>query len=127
MRSWCSSKRVHGPGVFTRGQTQVISTCTLGIKNDEQILESLSPEDSKRWMHHYNFPPFSVGEIGRMGTPGRREIGHGALGERALSYVLPSYEELFPMCILEAMCVNLPVLTRDLDIYNGILFDFYLR
>ena len=90
--------RVHGSAMFTRGQTQVISTCTLGIKEDEQILESLSPEDSKRWMHHYNFPPFSVGEIGRTGTPGRREIGHGALGERALSYVLPSEEE-FPYTI----------------------------
>ncbi len=90
--------RVHGSAMFTRGQTQVISTCTLGIKDDEQILESLSPEDSKRWMHHYNFPPFSVGELGRTGTPGRREIGHGALGERALSYVLPSYEE-FPYTI----------------------------
>ena len=90
--------RVHGSAMFTRGQTQVISTCTLGIKGDEQILEALSPEDTKRWMHHYNFPPFSVGEIGRMGTPGRREIGHGALGERALSYVLPSEEE-FPYTI----------------------------
>ncbi len=90
--------RVHGSAMFTRGQTQVISTCTLGIKDDEQILESLSPEDSKRWMHHYNFPPFSVGEIGRTGTPGRREIGHGALGERSLSYVLPSEEE-FPYTI----------------------------
>ena len=90
--------RVHGSAMFTRGQTQVISTCTLGIKDDEQILESLSPEDSKRWMHHYNFPPFSVGEIGKTGTPGRREIGHGALGERALSYVLPSEEE-FPYTI----------------------------
>lgn len=90
--------RVHGSAMFTRGQTQVISTCTLGIKEDEQILESLSPEDSKRWMHHYNFPPFSVGEIGRTGTPGRREIGHGALGERALSYVLPSEDE-FPYTI----------------------------
>ena len=90
--------RVHGSAMFTRGQTQVISTCTLGIKDDEQILESLSPEDHKRWMHHYNFPPFSVGEIGRMGNPGRREIGHGALGERALSYVLPSEEE-FPYTI----------------------------
>lgn len=90
--------RVHGSAMFTRGQTQVISTCTLGIKEDEQILEGLSPEDTKRWMHHYNFPPFSVGEIGRTGTPGRREIGHGALGERALSYVLPSEEE-FPYTI----------------------------
>ena len=90
--------RVHGSAMFTRGQTQVISTCTLGIKDDEQILEGLSPEDSKRWMHHYNFPPFSVGEIGRTGSPGRREIGHGALGERALSYVLPSEEE-FPYTI----------------------------
>ena len=90
--------RVHGSAMFTRGQTQVISTCTLGIKEDEQILENLSPEETKRWMHHYNFPPYSVGEIGRMGTPGRREIGHGALGERALSYVLPSVEE-FPYTI----------------------------
>ena len=90
--------RVHGSAMFTRGQTQVISICTLGIKEDEQILEGLAPEDTKRWMHHYNFPPFSVGEIGRTGTPGRREIGHGALGERALSYVLPSEEE-FPYTI----------------------------
>lgn len=90
--------RVHGSAMFTRGQTQVISICTLGIKADEQILENLSPEDSKRWMHHYNFPPFSVGEIGRTGTPGRREIGHGALGERALSYVLPPEDE-FPYTI----------------------------
>ena len=90
--------RVHGSAMFTRGQTQVISTCTLGIKEDEQVLESLSSEDTKRWMHHYNFPPFSVGEIGRTGTPGRREIGHGALGERALSYVLPN-EEDFPYTI----------------------------
>lgn len=100
--------RVHGSAMFTRGQTQVISTCTLGIKDDEQILESLSPEDSKRWMHHYNFPPFSVGEIGKTGTPGRREIGHGALGERALSYVLPSEEE-FPYtirCVAEVVESN---------------------
>ena len=86
--------RVHGSAMFTRGQTQVISTCTLASLADQQLLDSLSAEDSKRWMHHYNFPPYSVGEIGRMGTPGRREIGHGALGERALSYVIPSEEEL---------------------------------
>lgn len=90
--------RVHGSAMFTRGQTEVISVCTLGIKDDEQTLESLSPEDKKRWIHHYNFPPYSVGEIGRTGMPGRREIGHGALGERALSYVLPSEEE-FPYTI----------------------------
>jgi len=100
--------RVHGSAMFTRGQTQVISTCTLGIKDDEQIIEALSPEDTKRFMHHYNFPPFSVGEIGRTGTPGRREIGHGALGERALSYVLPTEEE-FPYtirCVAEVVESN---------------------
>ena len=100
--------RVHGSAMFTRGQTQVISTCTLGVKDDEQILENLSPDDTKRWMHHYNFPPFSVGEIGRTGSPGRREIGHGALGERALSYVLPSEEE-FPYtirCVAEVVESN---------------------
>ena len=90
--------RVHGSAMFTRGQTQVIDVCTLGPKADEQILDNLSAEDTKRWMHHYNFPPFSVGEIGRTGSPGRREIGHGALGERALSYVIPSEEE-FPYTI----------------------------
>ncbi len=100
--------RVHGSAMFTRGQTQVISTCTLGTKNDEQIIENLTSEDNKRWMHHYNFPPFSVGEIGRTGSPGRREIGHGALGERALSYVLPSEEE-FPYtirCVAEVVESN---------------------
>lgn len=69
--------RTHGSAMFTRGQTQVISVCTLGAQNDEQIIDNLTDEDTKRFMHHYNFPPFSVGEIGRMGTPGRREIGHG--------------------------------------------------
>ena len=100
--------RVHGSAMFTRGQTQVISVCTLGPKTDEQIIDNLSPEDSKRWMHHYNFPPYSVGEIGRMGSPGRREIGHGALGERALSYVIPSEEE-FPYtirCVAEVVESN---------------------
>jgi polyribonucleotide nucleotidyltransferase len=84
--------------MFTRGQTQVISITTLGPLADKQIIDNLTDEDSKRFMHHYNFPPYSVGEIGRMGTPGRREIGHGALGERALSYVIPSEEE-FPYTI----------------------------
>ncbi len=90
--------RTHGSAMFTRGQTQVISVTTLGPLSDEQIIDNLTEEDSKRWMHHYNFPPFSVGEVGRLGSPGRREIGHGALGERALSYVIPSEEE-FPYTI----------------------------
>lgn len=90
--------RTHGSAMFTRGQTQVISVTTLGPLADEQIIDNLTDEESKRFMHHYNFPPYSVGEIGRMGTPGRREIGHGALGERALSYVIPSEEE-FPYTI----------------------------
>lgn len=90
--------RVHGSAMFTRGQTQVISSCTLGPLSDAQILDSVTGEQGKRWMHHYNFPPYAVGEIGRTGTPGRREIGHGALGERALSYVIPS-EEDFPFTI----------------------------
>ncbi len=90
--------RTHGSAMFTRGQTQVISVVTLGAENDEQIIDNLTDEETKRFMHHYNFPPFSVGEIGRMGSPGRREIGHGALGERALSYVIPS-EDVFPYTI----------------------------
>jgi len=90
--------RTHGSAMFTRGQTQVISVTTLGPLADEQIIDNLTDEDSKRFMHHYNFPPYSVGEVGRMGSPGRREIGHGALGERALSYVIPSEEE-FPYTI----------------------------
>ena len=90
--------RTHGSAMFTRGQTQVISITTLGAKSDEQIIDNLTAEETRHWMHHYNFPPFSVGEVGRMGSPGRREIGHGALGERALSYVIPSAEE-FPYTI----------------------------
>ncbi len=90
--------RTHGSAMFTRGQTQVISITTLGPLGDEQIIDNLTPEETKRFMHHYNFPPYSVGEVGRMGSPGRREIGHGALGERALSYVIPSEEE-FPYTI----------------------------
>jgi len=90
--------RVHGSALFTRGETQVMSICTLGSLGDEQILDNVTDEESKRFLHHYNFPPFSVGEIGRMGSPGRREIGHGALGERALKQVIPS-EEAFPYTI----------------------------
>ena len=90
--------RVHGSALFTRGETQVMSICTLGSLGDEQILDNVTDEETKRFMHHYNFPPFSVGEIGRMGSPGRREIGHGALGERALRQVIPS-EETFPYTI----------------------------
>ena len=90
--------RTHGSAMFTRGQTQVISVTTLGAKSDEQIIDNLTDEETRHWMHHYNFPPYSVGEVGRMGAPGRREIGHGALGERALSYVIPSAEE-FPYTI----------------------------
>lgn len=90
--------RVHGSAMFTRGETQVISIATLGAMGDNQIIDDLSMVESKRFMHHYNFPPFSVGETGRMGSPGRREIGHGALGERALAQVLPS-EEDFPYAI----------------------------
>lgn len=90
--------RAHGSAMFTRGETQVLSVTTLGAINDNQIIDDLSEVETKRFMHHYNFPPFSVGETGRMGSPGRREIGHGALGEKALSQVLPSLEE-FPYTI----------------------------
>ena len=90
--------RCHGSALFTRGQTQALATVTLGALGEHQILDGLGIEDSKRFMLHYNFPVFSVGETGRYGAPGRREIGHGALGERALSYVIPSEEE-FPYTI----------------------------
>ena len=90
--------RTHGSALFTRGQTQSLATVTLGALGEHQILDGLSIEDEKRFMLHYNFPAFSVGETGRYGSPGRREIGHGALGERALSYVIPSEEE-FPYTI----------------------------
>ena len=90
--------RCHGSALFTRGQTQSLATVTLGALGEHQILDGLGIEDAKRFMLHYNFPPFSVGETGRYGAPGRREIGHGTLGERALSYVIPSEEE-FPYTI----------------------------
>ena len=90
--------RTHGSAVFTRGQTQALATTTLGAIGEHQILDGLGLEDTKRFMLHYNFPAFSVGETGRYGAPGRREIGHGALGERALLQVIPSEEE-FPYTI----------------------------
>ncbi|GAA4871914.1 polyribonucleotide nucleotidyltransferase [Paenibacillus vulneris] len=90
--------RTHGSGLFTRGQTQALSVCTLGALGDVQILDGLDLEETKRFMHHYNFPPFSVGEARPLRPPGRREIGHGALGERALEPVIPS-ETDFPYTI----------------------------
>ncbi|KEK25735.1 polyribonucleotide nucleotidyltransferase [Bacillus gaemokensis] len=90
--------RTHGSGLFTRGQTQALSICTLGALGDVQILDGLGVEESKRFMHHYNFPSFSVGETRPMRGPGRREIGHGALGERALEPVIPS-EQDFPYTV----------------------------
>ncbi|MGD6816121.1 polyribonucleotide nucleotidyltransferase [Metabacillus sp. 84] len=90
--------RTHGSGLFTRGQTQALSICTLGALGDVQILDGLGIEESKRFMHHYNFPSFSVGETGPLRGPGRREIGHGALGERALEPIIPS-EKDFPYTV----------------------------
>lgn len=89
---------VHGSGLFQRGQTQVLSVCTLGMLNEWQRLDTIEPVDGKRYIHHYNFPPFCTGETGRMGSPKRREIGHGALAERALLPVIPSEDE-FPYAI----------------------------
>lgn len=90
--------QVHGSGLFTRGQTQALSVMTLAPMGETQKIDGLDPEYKKRFMHHYNFPQYSVGETGRYGAPGRREIGHGALGERALEQVLPSLED-FPYAI----------------------------
>jgi len=90
--------RVHGSAIFQRGQTQVLTVTTLGAPSLSQSLESAEGEETKRYMHHYNFPPYSTGETGRMGSPGRREIGHGALAERALVPVIPS-EQQFPYAI----------------------------
>lgn len=90
--------RTHGTGLFTRGQTQVLTVCTLGRVSEEQILDGLGEEESKRYIHHYNFPSYSVGEVRPQRSPGRREIGHGALAERALLPVIPSEEE-FPYTI----------------------------
>ncbi|MFQ5934455.1 MAG: polyribonucleotide nucleotidyltransferase, partial [Dehalococcoidia bacterium] len=90
--------RTHGTGLFTRGETQALAVATLGSIGDAQKLDTLSPEESKRFMLHYNFPPYSTGEVKRIGSPGRREIGHGALAERALEPVIPS-EDDFPYTI----------------------------
>jgi polyribonucleotide nucleotidyltransferase len=87
--------RVHGSGLFTRGETQVLTIATLGTPGEAQSLETLNPEESKRYIHHYNFPPYSTGEVGPMRGPKRREIGHGALAERALEPMIPS-QESFP-------------------------------
>ena len=98
---WCDCgfiPRTHGSGLFTRGQTQVMTITTLGALGDVQILDGLDEEESKRYMHHYNFPAYSVGEVRPSRGPGRREIGHGALAERALLPVIPSKEE-FPYAI----------------------------
>lgn len=90
--------RVHGSGLFTRGQTQALSVTTLAPLSEKQMIDGLGVEEGKRFIHHYNFPQYSVGSTGRAGSPGRREIGHGALGERALKHVIPSEEE-FPYTI----------------------------
>lgn len=98
---WCETgilPRTHGTGLFTRGQTQVLSVVTLGALGEAQTIDGITEEEEKRYMHHYNFPPYSVGEAGRMKSPGRREIGHGALAERAIVPVLPKEEE-FPYAI----------------------------
>ena len=90
--------RVHGSGLFTRGQTQALTSATLAPLGEYQVIDGLGIEEGKRFIHHYNFPQFSVGSVGRVGSPGRREIGHGALGERALKQVIPSPED-FPYTI----------------------------
>ena len=98
---WCEvgvSPRAHGSGLFTRGETQVLSFATLGTLGEAQELDNLSPVDSKRYIHHYNFPPFSTGEVKQLRGQGRREVGHGALAERALEPVIPA-EESFPYTI----------------------------
>ena len=100
--------RPHGSALFTRGQTQVLTTCTLGGTKDNQLMDDLTDEQTKRYIHHYNFPPYSVGEARAPRSPGRREIGHGALAERALVPVLPSLEE-FPYtirCVSEVLSSN---------------------
>jgi len=101
-------KRIHGTGIFCRGQTKVMSFLTLGAPGDQKLMEEMELQGKKRFMHHYNFPPYSVGETGPIRGPGRREIGHGMLGEKALRYVLPDVE-VFPYTIRivsEVLCSN---------------------
>ena len=90
--------RAHGSGLFTRGQTQALTVATLGASSDVQRIDTISPETEKRYLHHYNFPPYSIGENKPMRGPSRRDIGHGTLAERALLPVLPTQEE-FPYVI----------------------------
>ena len=93
---WCETgvlPRAHGTGLFKRGQTQALSITTLGAIGEAQRIDGITEETEKRYMHHYNFPPYSVGEASPMRSPGRREIGHGALAERAILPVLPDIEE----------------------------------
>ena len=90
--------RAHGSALFSRGDTQVLNVTTLGMLRMTQMIDTLDLEDSKRYMHHYNFPPYSTGETGRVGSPRRREIGHGALAERALMPVVPNEDE-FPYAL----------------------------
>ena len=92
------SPRTHGSALFTRGQTQIMTLLTLGTAKEGQRIDDLSLESERRYMHHYNFPPYSVGETGRMGSPKRRDIGHGALAQRALEPVIPAADE-FPYTI----------------------------
>ncbi len=94
----------HGTGLFQRGETQVLSVATLGMPRMEQMLDTITLDDRKRYMHHYNFPPFSTGETGRVGTPKRREIGHGALAERALIPVVPSKTSGRTRCASSPTC-----------------------
>ena len=111
--------RAHGSAMFTRGETQVMSVTTLGPLSDAQIIDDLTTVTEKRFMHQYNFPPFSVGEVGRMGSPGRREIGHGALGERALLQVMPSEDE-FPYA-MSLLAAGVPIKAMVAGVAMGLI------
>ena len=115
--------RVHGSGLFTRGQTQVLTAATLAPLGEHQVIDGLGIEEGKRFIHHYNFPNFSVGETGRVGSPGRREIGHGALGERALKQVIPAPED-FPYTIrLALMDAGVPIKAPVAGIAMGLVME----